>query len=88
MIREAAERTGEAAGDGTSTSAILTHAIFAEGLRNVAAGASPVDLKRCLDRGLTAAVKALKGFPRPLPVEELLHGWGLLRDRWRFLGAD
>jgi chaperonin GroEL len=66
MIREAAERTGEAVGDGTSTSAILAHAIFAEGLHNIAAGASAVDLKRGLDRGLIAAVKALKGLSRPV----------------------
>jgi chaperonin GroEL len=66
MIREAAERTGEAVGDGTSTSAILAHAIFAEGLHNVAAGASAVDLKRGLDRGLVAAVKALKDLSRPV----------------------
>lgn len=66
MIREAAERTGEAVGDGTSTSAILAHAIFAEGLHNVAAGASAVDLKHGLDRGLVAAVKALKKISRPI----------------------
>ena len=66
MIREAAERTGESVGDGTSTSAILAHAIFAEGLHNIAAGASGVDLKRGLDRGLIAAVKALKGLSRPV----------------------
>jgi chaperonin GroEL len=66
MIREAAERTGEAVGDGTSTSAILAHAIFAEGLHNVAAGASAVDLKRGLDRGLRASVKALQALSRPV----------------------
>jgi chaperonin GroEL len=66
MIREAAERTGEAVGDGTSTSAILAHAIFAEGLHNVAAGASAVDLKRGLDRGLRAAVQSLKTLSRPV----------------------
>ncbi len=66
MIREAAERTGDAVGDGTSTSAILAHAIFAEGLHNVAAGASAVDLKRGLDRALSVAVKALKGLSRPV----------------------
>src|SRR5689334_983073 len=52
MIREAAERMGEAVGDGTSTATVLAHAIYAEGLKNVAAGASAVDLKRGLDRGL------------------------------------
>ena len=66
MIREAAERTGETVGDGTSTAAILAHAIFAEGLHNVAAGASAVDLKRGLDRGLRVAVQALKTLSRPV----------------------
>ncbi|MGA8144017.1 MAG: chaperonin GroEL [Candidatus Acidiferrales bacterium] len=66
MIREAAERTGDAVGDGTSTSAILAHAIFAEGLHNVAAGASAVELKRGLDRGLRAAVESLHSLSRPV----------------------
>ena len=66
MIREAAERTGDAVGDGTSTSAILAHAIFAEGLHNVAAGASAVELKRGLDRGLRVAIQALQGLSRPV----------------------
>ena len=66
MIREAAERTGEAVGDGTTTSAILAHAIYGEGLHNVAAGASAVELKRGLDRGLRAAVGALHGLSRPV----------------------
>ena len=66
MIREAAERTGDTVGDGTSTASILAHAIFAEGLHNVAAGASAVDLKRGLDRGLGSAVQALKALSRPV----------------------
>jgi len=66
MIREAAEKTGDAVGDGTSTSTILAHAIYAEGLKNVAAGASAIDLKRGLDRGLTAAVTAIKALSRPV----------------------
>jgi chaperonin GroEL len=60
MLRQAAEKTGDAVGDGTSTSTILAHAIYAEGVRNVAAGASAIDLKRGLDLGLEAAVKSLK----------------------------
>jgi chaperonin GroEL len=66
MLREAAERTGDAVGDGTSTSTVVAHAIFSEGVRNVAAGASAIDLKRGLDRGLKAAVEALKGIARPV----------------------
>ena len=64
MVRQAAERTGDAVGDGTTTSTILAHAIFSEGLRNVAAGASAVDLKRGLDRGLRVAVATIKGLSR------------------------
>ncbi|MBI1902499.1 MAG: chaperonin GroEL [Planctomycetia bacterium] len=66
MMREAAERTGEAVGDGTSTSTVLAHAIFAEGLKNVAAGASAIDVKRGLDRGLRAAVATIKALSRPV----------------------
>ncbi|MET0852948.1 MAG: chaperonin GroEL, partial [Candidatus Rokuibacteriota bacterium] len=66
MIRQAAERTGEAVGDGTSTATLLAHAIFADGVRNVVAGASAIDLKRGLDRGLRVAVDALKGLSRPV----------------------
>lgn len=66
MLREAAERTGEAVGDGTSTATILAHAIYAEGLRNIAAGASAIDLKRGLDRGLKVAVQAIQSYSRPV----------------------
>jgi chaperonin GroEL len=66
MLRQAAEKTGDAVGDGTSTATVLAQAMFAEGLRNIAAGASAIDLKRGLDRGLAAAVKALKGTAKPV----------------------
>ena len=66
MLRQAAEKTGDAVGDGTSTSTILAHAIYADGLRNVVAGASAVDIKRGLDRGLRVAVEALRSQSRPV----------------------
>ncbi|MEI6240053.1 MAG: chaperonin GroEL [Planctomycetia bacterium] len=66
MLREAAERTADVVGDGTTTSTLLAHAIFADGLKNLAAGASAVDIKRGLDRGLKAAVEAIKGLSRPV----------------------
>ena len=66
MLRQAAERTGDVVGDGTSTATILAHAIFAEGVRNVAAGASAIDLKRGLDRGLAVAVRTLKTLAKPV----------------------
>jgi chaperonin GroEL len=66
MLRQAAEKTGEVVGDGTSTATILAHALYADGVRNVAAGASAVDLKRGLDRGLIAALRSLKSASRPV----------------------
>ncbi len=66
MLREAAVRTGDSVGDGTTTSTLLAHAIFAEGVRNVVAGASAVDLKRGLDRGLEVAVEAIRGISKPV----------------------
>ena len=66
VLRQAAERTGDAVGDGTTTSTILAHAIYAEGLRNVAAGASAIDLKRGLDRALRVATETVRGLSRPV----------------------
>jgi len=66
MVREAAERTGEAVGDGTTTSTLLAHSILTEGIRNVAAGASAIDLKRGLTRGLKTAVDCIRGLSRPV----------------------
>ena len=66
MLRQAAEKTGDAVGDGTSTSTLLAHAIFADGVRNVVAGASAIDLKRGLDRACARAVESLKALSRPV----------------------
>ena len=55
MLRDAAERTGDSVGDGTTTSTLLAHAILADGIRNIAAGASAIDLRRGLDRGADRA---------------------------------
>jgi chaperonin GroEL len=70
MLRQAAERTGDLVGDGTSTSTILAHAIFADGVRNVAAGASAIDIKRGLDRGAKSAIEALKALSRPVTTRK------------------
>ena len=69
MMRQAAEKTGEMVGDGTSTSTILAHAIFADGVRNVVAGASAIDIKRGLDRATRRSVEALKAISRPVATK-------------------
>jgi chaperonin GroEL len=66
MIRGAAERTGDAVGDGTTTATILAHAILADGVRNIAAGASAIDLRRGLDGGVKVAVEALRAQSKPV----------------------
>jgi chaperonin GroEL len=66
MLREAAERTGDVVGDGTTTSTILAYSILAEGVRNVAAGASAIDLKRGIDSGVRVAIEALHAISRPV----------------------
>jgi chaperonin GroEL len=70
MLRQAAETTGDAVGDGTSTSTLLAHAIFADGVRNVVAGASAIDIKRGLERGLKAATNALQSMSRPVSTQK------------------
>lgn len=70
VLKEAAERTGELVGDGTSTSTILAYTIFAEGMRNIAARASSIDLKRGLEQGLKAAIEALQKLSRPVRTKK------------------
>jgi len=66
VLRQAAEKTGDVVGDGTSTATILAHAMLADGIRNVVAGASAIDLKRGLDRGARAAIATLHAMARPV----------------------
>jgi chaperonin GroEL len=66
MLRQAAEQTGTAVGDGTTTATLLAHAIFSEGVRNVTAGASAIDLKRGLAKGLKVALQEVRALSRPV----------------------
>jgi chaperonin GroEL len=70
MLRQAAVRTGDAVGDGTTTSTLLAHFLFAEGLRNVVAGASAIELQRGMDRGARAAIEVLRRLARPVTSKE------------------
>ena len=60
MVKEVASKTGDIAGDGTTTATVLAQAIIAEGLKNVAAGANPMDLKRGIDKCVAAVVENLR----------------------------
>src|SRR5882672_9439206 len=60
MVNEVASKTGDVAGDGTTTAVVLAEAIFKEGLRNVTAGANPLLLKRGIDKAVEVAVEQIQ----------------------------
>ncbi len=65
MLKEVASKTSDVAGDGTTTATVLAQAIVREGMKSVAAGANPMDLKRGIDKAVHAAVEELKDFSKP-----------------------
>jgi chaperonin GroEL len=65
MVKEVATKTSDLAGDGTTTATVLAQAIFREGLKNVTAGANPMELKRGIDRAVAAVVEQLKSISVP-----------------------
>ncbi|HUX66067.1 MAG TPA: chaperonin GroEL [Terriglobales bacterium] len=69
MVREVASKTSDVAGDGTTTATVLAQAIFREGVKNVAAGANPMALKRGIDKAVAAAVEAVKKMSKPVQGE-------------------
>ena len=65
MVKEVASKTSDVAGDGTTTATVLAHSMMREGMKAVAAGMNPMDLKRGIDRAVEAAVEGLEGLSRP-----------------------
>ena len=70
IIKEIASKTSEAAGDGTTTAAVLAQALIEEGLKNVTAGANPLALKRGIKKGSKAVIDALKNFSKKVAGKE------------------
>jgi len=70
LVKEVATKTNDIAGDGTTTATVLAQAIVTEGLKNVAAGANPMLLKRGIDKGVAAIVDELKALSRPVNTKE------------------
>lgn len=66
LVKEVAEKTSDAAGDGTTTATVLAEAIFKEGLKNVAAGANPMALKRGIDKAVAVVLDELKKISKPV----------------------
>ncbi len=66
MLKEVASKTSDVAGDGTTTATVLAQSIFHQGLRNVTAGANPMDLKRGIDKAVGAAVQCVQDLSKPV----------------------
>lgn len=66
MVKEVASKTADKAGDGTTTATLLAEAIYCEGLRNVTAGANPMDLKRGIEKGVKLVVQELQKICKPI----------------------
>jgi chaperonin GroEL len=70
LVREVASKTNDVAGDGTTTATVLAQAIVREGLKTVAAGANPMEVKKGIDRAVTAAVEQIKAIATPVNDKE------------------
>lgn len=66
LVKEVANKTNDQAGDGTTTATVLAHAIFKEGLRNITAGANPIEVKRGMDKIAEAIIAELKNMSKPV----------------------
>jgi chaperonin GroEL len=73
MVREVASKTSDVAGDGTTTATVLAQAIYREGIKNVTAGANPMELKRGIDSAVKAAVESLDKLSKPVEGKDIAH---------------
>ena len=82
MVREVASKTSDTAGDGTTTATILAESIYREGLKNVAAGANPIYLKRGIDKAVDAAVAAMTRASRKVGDREEVRSVATVSANW------
>ena len=94
MVKEVASQTSDVAGDGTTTATVLAQSIVREGMKAVAAGMNPMDLKRGIDKAVTTAVEALKSIsapwiesPRAYNAQYFIGKQVLIMQRGIFLGG-
>ncbi len=73
MVREVASKTSDTAGDGTTTATVLAQAIYREGIKNVTAGANPMDVKRGIELAVKAAVEAIDKMSKPVEGKDIAH---------------
>ncbi|MBN8546051.1 MAG: chaperonin GroEL [Ignavibacteria bacterium] len=85
MVKEVASRTSDVAGDGTTTATVLAQSIFKEGLKNVTAGANPMDLKRGIDLAVIKVVEYLRSISKPIETNEEIAQVGTIsanNEKW------
>jgi chaperonin GroEL len=73
MVREVASKTSDTAGDGTTTATVLAQAIYREGIKNVTAGANPMEVKRGIEMAVKAAVEAIDKMAKPVEGKDIAH---------------
>jgi chaperonin GroEL len=73
MVREVASKTSDTAGDGTTTATVLAQAIYREGIKNVTAGANPMELKRGIEMAVKTAVEAIDKLAKPVEGKDIAH---------------
>src|SRR6185369_16791484 len=73
MVREVASKTSDTAGDGTTTATVLAQAIYREGIKNVTAGANPMDVKRGIELAVKAAVESIDQMSKPVEGKDIAH---------------
>ncbi|WP_419722011.1 TCP-1/cpn60 chaperonin family protein, partial [Pseudomonas aeruginosa] len=78
MVKEVASKTSDAAGDGTTTATVLAQAFIREGVKAVAAGMNPMDLKRGIDQAVKAAVAELKSLSKPTADDKAIAQVGTI----------
>ena len=82
MVREVASKTSDTAGDGTTTATVLAEAIYSQGLKNVAAGANPIFVKRGIDKAVAAAVEALEKTSKKVSGREEVRQVATVSANW------
>ncbi|MGZ9067264.1 MAG: chaperonin GroEL [Burkholderiales bacterium] len=88
LVREVAAKTADAAGDGTTTATVLAHSIVSEGMKYVAAGMNPMDLKRGIEKAVTAVVENLKAQSRPCATaKEIEHVASISANNDQVIGS-
>jgi chaperonin GroEL len=73
MVREVASKTSDTAGDGTTTATVLAQAIYREGIKNVTAGANPMDVKRGIETAVKAAIESIDKLAKPVEGKDIAH---------------